>query len=268
MPATVPTQVDLVECHATSTVQGDIQEVKALNARFRPTAEPADLFQIPDRPHLGCFRHQQPHPRRFRHAGGDIPPHPELHTPDPEIGLEAAGFHVPTQPEDWPQPSDRPRRLQVNAFGFGGANYVVQLESCRDGSGRVMALPRHLGRQRCGIQPPARAGPAPVDGVSFFTGELAGQPHRVGGGGPHRGRSPGKAGRLWRRARRGAPYLKNPCGSWPARGCLPAPAGQSPPLGLCVCRSGFPIRRAWARSYTRPSPRSAMDGQNLGGGRF
>ena len=75
---------------------------------------------------------------------GVFPPTLNYRTPDPKINLEGGGFHVPLQPAEWPQKQDRPRRLEVNAFGFGGANYVVLLEECREASGRVMAIAQRL----------------------------------------------------------------------------------------------------------------------------
>ena len=64
---------------------------------------------------------------------GIFPPTLNYENPDPAIGIEDAGFRVCRKPEPWPVNTGRPRRFEVNAFGFGGANYVVQLE---DGSRR------------------------------------------------------------------------------------------------------------------------------------
>ncbi len=64
---------------------------------------------------------------------GVFPPTLNYHTPNPRIALEEWGFEVLGRPKPWPQPQSHPRRLSVDAFGFGGANYVVQLEESRDG---------------------------------------------------------------------------------------------------------------------------------------
>ncbi|MBN1106924.1 MAG: SDR family NAD(P)-dependent oxidoreductase [Deltaproteobacteria bacterium] len=175
-----PDGVDLVECHATSTIQGDVEEVKALKA----------LFTSPNGTMLSSFKSQIGHTLGASGINslirgvtamqeGILPPTLNYRTPDPRIDLEAAGFHVPVQPADWLRPADRPRRLQVNAFGFGGANYVVQLEECRDASGRVMISTHRPGTPE-GHRPSGRKGHASIQGVSFFLTPMAGRPFRVG----------------------------------------------------------------------------------------
>jgi len=127
-----PDDVDLVECHATSTVQGDIEEVKALKSLITPSnGTMLTSFKSQIGHTLGASGLNSLIRGVTAMQAGMFPPTPNYRTPDPEIDLEAAGFHVPDQPVEWPKPADRPRRLQVNAFGFGGANYVVQLEECR-----------------------------------------------------------------------------------------------------------------------------------------
>jgi len=175
-----PDQVDLVECHATSTVQGDIEEIKALKA----------LLNGNNRTMLTSFKSQIGHTLGASGLNslirgvtamqsGIFPPTPTYRTPDSQIDLEAAGFHVSDQPAEWPQPKDRPRRLQVNAFGFGGANYVVQLEQSREASGHVMVAaslaekPEPDRREAPETQPSA-------PGVSFFVTHIGGRPYRLG----------------------------------------------------------------------------------------
>jgi len=175
-----PDQVDLVECHATSTIQGDIEEVKALKT----------LFGTSNGVKLASFKAQIGHTLGASGLNslirgvtamqaGIFPPTPNYRNRDPRIDLEAAGFHVPDQPDDWPQPADRPRRMQVNAFGFGGANYVVQLEQCRSNGSPVMTeliSAEEPDRDRG----PARHVQTPVEGVSFFEAHLADQSYRLG----------------------------------------------------------------------------------------
>jgi len=175
-----PEQVDMVECHATSTVQGDVEEVKALKS----------LFPSSKRTVLTSFKSQIGHTlgasglnSLIRGAcamqAGIFPPTLNYRTRDPQVDLEAGGFHVPLQPEEWPQPPDRPRRLEVNAFGFGGANYVVQLEECREASGRVMISAPLTER----LEPPKPSGQAArpsIQGVSFFRAQVAGRSYRLG----------------------------------------------------------------------------------------
>ncbi len=125
--------LDLVECHGTSTMQGDREEVTALKAFF-----PDSRGTV-----LSSFKSQIGHTlgasglsSLIRGVGamrrGMLPPSLNYETPDPEIGLEQAGFRVLRRAEPWPGTQGRPRRMQVNAFGFGGACVVVHLEADPD----------------------------------------------------------------------------------------------------------------------------------------
>lgn len=177
-----PETVDLVECHATATVQGDVEEVQALKAFFpqgRCTYLTSFKSQIGHT--LGASGLNSLIRGVMAMQAGVIPPTLNYDHPDPQIDLESWGFRVPGTPEDWPQPPGRPRRLMVNAFGFGGANYVVHLEEDQDGAAPVL------------VSPPAEPEPAPpkgeapgeeqaapqVQGVSFFRASIGNRAHRL-----------------------------------------------------------------------------------------
>jgi acyl transferase domain-containing protein/NAD(P)-dependent dehydrogenase (short-subunit alcohol dehydrogenase family)/acyl carrier protein len=175
-----PDRVDLVECHATSTVQGDIEEVKSLKT----------LFPSSKRTMLTSFKSQIGHTLgasglssliRGVNAmqAGIFPPTLNYRNRDPQMDLQGAGFHVPVQPAEWPQTQDRPRHLQVNAFGFGGANYVVNLEECRDASGQIM-ISKPLSDIPDSLTLSGREGHGSVQGVSFFVTHVAGKKYRLG----------------------------------------------------------------------------------------
>ncbi|MDD3471664.1 MAG: beta-ketoacyl synthase N-terminal-like domain-containing protein, partial [Syntrophaceae bacterium] len=124
-----PDTVQFVECHATSTKQGDIEEVQALKSVFGS-----------DHPvWLGSFKSQIGHTLGASGVNslirgimamnsGVIPPTLNYEKPDLEMELDNSSFKIASNPEQWPDTNGRPRRFQVNAFGFGGSNYVVQLE--------------------------------------------------------------------------------------------------------------------------------------------
>ncbi|AGF78524.1 polyketide synthase family protein [Desulfocapsa sulfexigens DSM 10523] len=164
-----PEQVDMVECHATGTHMGDREEVNALKQIYPPNSSVV----------LSSFKSQIGHTLGASgvsslirgicamHAG-TFPPTLNYHTPDPDIGLEEAGFHVCKEAEPWPQPLERARRFEVNAFGFGGANYVVQVEnSTRDNSQAPHILTDTIA-------------PSPSVGVAFFKTESNNQTFRIG----------------------------------------------------------------------------------------
>ncbi|RJR48115.1 MAG: SDR family NAD(P)-dependent oxidoreductase [Deltaproteobacteria bacterium] len=137
-----PDGVDLVECHATATFQGDVEEVKALQA----------FYQGNGRTVLSSFKSQIGHTLGASGLNSLIrgvmamqtrvfPPTLNYRNPDPEMGIEESGLLVPTEPMDWPAANGRPRRLQVNSFGFGGSNYVMHLEESLDQRDIVLVAP-------------------------------------------------------------------------------------------------------------------------------
>ncbi|MFW6113274.1 MAG: beta-ketoacyl synthase N-terminal-like domain-containing protein, partial [Thermodesulfobacteriota bacterium] len=171
-----PETVDLVEAHATSTMQGDGEEVQALKTFFpRGRAPYITSFKSQIGHTLGASGLNSLIRGVMAMQAGIVPPSLNYDNPDPQIDLESWGFKVPTQPEDWPRPQDRPRRLMVNAFGFGGANYVVHLEQNQADQGPVLvSLPE---------EPAAPEAPAPsetqappqVNGVNFFRARTGNQ---------------------------------------------------------------------------------------------
>ncbi len=175
-----PDQVDLVECHATSTIQGDREEVKGLKDLFGPDKQTI----------LSSFKSQIGHTLgasglsnliRAIHAmnSGVYPGTLNYQAPDPEMNLEGTGIHIPTQPLDWPQPDNRPRRAIVNAFGFGGANYVVHLEASEHHSAKVLVSPPILRSASEGITQETPS-PQDMDGIRFMKTDISSRPYRLG----------------------------------------------------------------------------------------
>ncbi|MDW7772705.1 MAG: SDR family NAD(P)-dependent oxidoreductase [Desulfobulbaceae bacterium] len=171
-----PDAVDLVECHATSTRQGDMEEARALKA----------VFNSSRRTVLTSFKSQIGHTLGASGINslirgvtamkaGVFPPTLNYNHPDPEIGLEGSGLLVTPEPLAWKGRADQPRRFQVNAFGFGGSNYVVQVEQAMDEAGTVLVAPDRepgLHREKDGGAPAIR-------GVSFFRTGIGGHNYRL-----------------------------------------------------------------------------------------
>jgi acyl transferase domain-containing protein/NAD(P)H-dependent flavin oxidoreductase YrpB (nitropropane dioxygenase family) len=137
-----PRTIDLVECHATGTVQGDVEEVRALRAFF-----PSDRRTV-----LASFKSQIGH--TLGAAGlmslvrgvaalehGTFPMTLNCARPDPALELGRTRLEIPGESRPWPAPARHPRRFQTNAFGFGGANYVVQVEENGGERGVVLVSP-------------------------------------------------------------------------------------------------------------------------------
>ncbi len=171
-----PDAVDLVECHGTSTRQGDTEEVRALKAAYGPSRSTV----------LSSFKSQIGHTLGasglnslirgvMAMKAGVFPPTLNYRNPDPEIDLEGSGFRVAPEPFDWPRRNGLPRRLQVNAFGFGGSNYVVQVEQALDGEDTHLICAG--GETRLATE--TADGPEAIHGVSFFRTEQAGRACRL-----------------------------------------------------------------------------------------
>jgi len=175
-----PERVDLVECHATGTVQGDMEEVKALK----------DLFKCHNPAVLTSFKSQIGHTlgasglNNLIHGiaamqSGIYPPTLNYRMPDPNISLESCGFRVPVEPMDWPRPNGGPRHLMVNAFGFGGANYVVQLQECMEDSSPLFA-PISMVEAREKAPSSSKEASQKLEGVFFLRMDMGGRPYRLG----------------------------------------------------------------------------------------
>jgi malonyl CoA-acyl carrier protein transacylase len=171
-----PDEVEVVECHATGTMQGDVEEVLAL----RP------FFSSGNRTVLTSFKSQIGHTLGASGVnglirgvmamnGGVFPPTLNYESPDPAISLEDAGFTVLSQPEDWKLRNRASRRLQLNAFGFGGSNYIVQLEWVANSKDVVMiSYPGPAG-----LHQELEAGIPLLEGIHFFETHLGAGTYRV-----------------------------------------------------------------------------------------
>ena len=171
-----PDAVDLVECHATSTRQGDVEEVRALKA----------FFNSSNRTVITSFKSQIGHTLGASGINslirgvtamkaGVFPPTLNYMHPDPEIDLEGSGLLIAPEPLDWKARDSQPRRFQVNAFGFGGSNYVVQVEQAMDEVDTILVSP---GREP-GLDREKGGGSPTLQGVSFFRTEMDGRNCRM-----------------------------------------------------------------------------------------
>ena len=172
-----PDAVDLVECHATSTRQGDVEEVRALKTFFNSSKRTViTAFKSQIGHTLGVSGMNSLIRGVMAMKAGVFPPTLNYMHPDPEIDLEGSGLLIAPQPLDWKGMNGQPRRLQVNAFGFGGSNYVVQVEQAMDEADTILVSPDRepgLDREKEGGSSP------PLQGVSFFRTEMDGRKCRM-----------------------------------------------------------------------------------------
>ena len=117
-----PEAVDLVECHATSTRQGDVEEARALKAFFngaRRTVITSFKSQIGHT--LGASGLNSLIRGVMAMQAGVFPPTLNYLHPDPEIDLEKSGLIIATEPLNWetqerPAPQASGQRLRVWRF--------------------------------------------------------------------------------------------------------------------------------------------------------
>jgi len=163
-------QVDLVECHGTGTNQGDREEVRALGSML-PKGRPGQTVLSSFKSQIGHTLGASGLSSLIRGIGamrrGLYPPTNNFENPDPAMGLQDAGFRILRRAEAWPRPEGRGRRMQVNAFGFGGACVVVHLETPQELADLPCELPREDPR------------PMPT-GAQFLTAVVDGRPFRLG----------------------------------------------------------------------------------------
>ena len=130
-----PGDVGLVEAHGTSTRVGDAVELNALYEIFGPYAKPGTIG-------LGSVKSQIGHAKAAAGIASLIktslalynkvlPPSVNFETPNPTVDWATSPFRVITKLEPWN--TDKVRRANVSAFGFGGTNFHVALEEMNDG---------------------------------------------------------------------------------------------------------------------------------------
>ncbi|MDO8806622.1 MAG: beta-ketoacyl synthase N-terminal-like domain-containing protein, partial [Elusimicrobiota bacterium] len=143
-----PSQIDLIECHATGTPTGDPVEVESLKTLWGERGWSEGQCA------LGSVKSNVGHLLTAAGAAGmmkvllafqnkNLPPTANFSRPGPKIKLAGSPFRVQSRCEDWAaRDSKTPRRAAVSAFGFGGINAHVLVE------------------EYCGTFSPAVRGPA------------------------------------------------------------------------------------------------------------
>lgn len=171
-----PEAVDLVECHATSTRQGDIEEVRALKSFFTPFKRTVlTSFKSQIGHTLGASGINNIIRGTMAMQAGVFPPTLNYQHPDPEMGLKGSGLLIAPEPCDWQTRADQPRRLQVNAFGFGGSNYVVQMEQALHDVDAPLVSPNRFS----GLTAEKGSTPPGIRGISFFRTKIDGHRCRM-----------------------------------------------------------------------------------------
>ncbi len=194
-----PWDLDLVECHGTSTTVGDRVEVEALTAligsgrRERPVR-------------IGSIKSNVGHLKSAAGAAAMLKTVLSLHHQQfvpsinyekarTDLALDVVPLRVQTRPERWE--SSGPRFAGVSAFGFGGTNFHAVLQGFTPGMAPAR-LPRRVRDHGDGaaVALGTGGGEPPVGGQSSGGAGPSAGGARMGGGmsGGHGGNNGGGAG--------------------------------------------------------------------------
>jgi len=249
-----PEAVDLVECHGTSTRQGDAEEVRTLRAVYdhsKGTVITSLKSQIGHT--LGASGLNSLIRGVMAMKAGVFPPTLNYRHPDPEIDLEGSGFRVASESFDWQRRDGLPRRLQVSAFGFGGSNYVVQVEQVLDGEDTILVSAGREAR----LSAETAAVPAELQGVSFFRTDMAGRTFRMAVVAPSH--------RALRLAGRSSGHFTQGSAFPGAAGPLPQPRGSARAAACSgLSRTGGPLCRHGPGALRVLSHNQRVDGSGCG----
>lgn len=171
-----PDAVGFLEAHGTATAAGDRAEIAAIKEAFASERTgPIDCAVGSVKANIGHTLAAAGVAGLIKAAlaieHGVIPPQAAFDAPHPDLGLDGSGFWIPREERPWPVRAGSARYAAVSAFGFGGTNVHVVLESppapARD---RVQARP---GTDRTSpvAEPFLIAAPTP-EGLAGHLGEL------------------------------------------------------------------------------------------------
>lgn len=134
-----PSDIDIIECHATGTPVGDSIEVESLKKLWQ------DCNFQKGQCVIGSIKSNIGHLLTAAGAAGLIkillamrnktyPPTANFSSPALELNLPESPFRVLTSAEPWKKRDENiPRRAAINAFGFGGINAHVIIEEWNPG---------------------------------------------------------------------------------------------------------------------------------------
>lgn len=123
-----PSDVQLIECHATGTPTGDAIEFESLRQLWKGESGKAILSGVKSTVgHLLTGAGAAALAKvllAIRHK--TLPPTANFSQPSPKLNYETGPFRLLTQAKPWE--SNGPRRAAINGFGFGGINAHLLVE--------------------------------------------------------------------------------------------------------------------------------------------
>ena len=128
-----PDTVGYIEAHGTATPVGDLTEISAIKDHAKANSD------APGHCAVASVKGNIGHTLAASGMAGlikavlvlnrrVIPPQAGLQAARAALDLDGSGFYIPTAPEPFHPRDALPRRVGVNAFGFGGTNVHLVLE--------------------------------------------------------------------------------------------------------------------------------------------
>ncbi len=125
--------VGLIEAHGTSTKVGDATELGTLNEIFEGSTPGNNIA-------VGSIKSQIGHLKAaagiagilkatLAVSRGIIPPSAGFSTPNETVNWKENPFYVPIDAVKWDKNKNNPLRAGISAFGFGGTNFHITIES-------------------------------------------------------------------------------------------------------------------------------------------
>ncbi|RXE59184.1 type I polyketide synthase [Acetivibrio mesophilus] len=129
--------IEYIEAHGTGTSVGDVVEIKALKKAFEAMGVTKKNFCgiSSVKSNIGHLRYAAGSPGLIKAAmalhNKILPPTANVENINPKLGIEDSPFYILTDKKQWRENTSHPRRANVSAYGFGGADYSIALEEFR-----------------------------------------------------------------------------------------------------------------------------------------
>ncbi len=129
--------IELIEAHGTGTIVGDVVEISALKKAFTNLGVTRQNFCGVGsvKSNIGHLRYAAGVPGLIKASmalnNKILPPTANIKEINPKLGLEKSPFYILTDKKEWSGTSLHPRRANVSAYGFGGADYHIAMEEFR-----------------------------------------------------------------------------------------------------------------------------------------
>jgi acyl transferase domain-containing protein len=130
--------IEMIEAHGTATIVGDVVEVNGLKKAFASlgstkknycglTSVKSNIGHLKSAAGIAGFLKAV---LALHHKM--LPPTANFREINPKLQIEESPFYIMDELREWPTPKEHPRRANVSAFGFGGADYHIAMQEYRE----------------------------------------------------------------------------------------------------------------------------------------